>query len=99
MNKETKIQNEIKNYLNQRKIFHYRVNADMNTVGIPDLIACYRGFFLGIEVKTPKGKLSDVQKVVGSEIRENLGYFIVPTCVQDVKDVLKEIDNIWNKLL
>jgi hypothetical protein len=30
--------------------------------GSPDLVGIYQGRFIGIEVKTPKGRLSDVQR-------------------------------------
>jgi hypothetical protein len=96
MNQETKIQRKIQAFLNERKIFNYRVNADKNTIGIPDIIACYRGYFLGIEVKTPKGKLSEIQKEVRARIQDNFGYFIVPTSVDEVDDVLKEIDRCYD---
>lgn len=29
--------------------------------GIPDLIVCHKGYFLGIELKSPKGHASDLQ--------------------------------------
>ena len=32
------------------------------SAGIPDILACYRGVFLGIEVKVGKNKPSELQK-------------------------------------
>jgi len=70
MNKETRIQRKIQNYLNEKRIFHFRVNADTNTVGIPDIIACYKGYFIGIEVKTPEGHATNIQDKIGQEIKD-----------------------------
>jgi hypothetical protein len=33
------------------------------TAGLPDIICCYRGRFMGFEVKTPEGKLSKLQEI------------------------------------
>ena len=32
------------------------------TSGIPDIICCYKGRFLGLEAKLPGGKLTELQK-------------------------------------
>ena len=92
MNKETKIQRAIQEYLKGRRIFHFRVNADDTTVGIPDIIACYRGCFVGIEVKTKTGKPSEMQLAVAKEIENNLGYIVFPTCVADLINIFEVID-------
>ena len=91
MNKETKIQRDIQTYLNKKRIFNFRVNADENTVGIPDTVACYCGHFIGIETKTPIGKLSPLQKSVGEAIKENNGIFVVPTSLNDIKKIIEKI--------
>ena|ERR1022692_2374403 len=71
--KESEIQKSIIDYLRKRKVFYHKVN----TVGIykrstdsyipspsrgaPDIICIIKGRYVGLEVKTPKGKLSDDQ--------------------------------------
>ena len=32
------------------------------TSGVPDIICCYKGRFLGLEVKLPTGRLTELQK-------------------------------------
>lgn len=96
-NPETIIQQEIINYLKDRRIFHFRVNADINTVGIPDLIVCYRGYFIGLEVKTKKGKISKLQLEVAKEISNNGGFVCFPTSVEDVKNLINKIDEESDK--
>ena len=41
-----------------------------NIVGIPDLIAIYKGVAMFIEVKTAKGVVSPIQKYVISQLRK-----------------------------
>jgi Holliday junction resolvase len=49
---EGKIQAEIIKYLKANKIWNIRYNANV-TYGLPDIIGIYRGYFIGVEVKTP----------------------------------------------
>jgi Holliday junction resolvase len=56
--------------------------------GIPDIIACVNGRFVGIEVKN-KGKLknqSEQQKIHEQLIKESGGLFILADSLQTVKD-------------
>lgn len=46
--------------------------SDKFTSGIPDLIICYEGRTIFVEVKTYKGKVSEIQKYTISQIRERL---------------------------
>jgi hypothetical protein len=38
-----------------------KIHGDQWTAGIPDLLACYKGHFLGLEVKAPTGHPSELQ--------------------------------------
>ena len=60
--------------------------------GIPDLIACYRGVFLGIEVKTPDGRPTGPQVVELNGIRDAGGIGIIARSADDVREYLGEID-------
>ena len=53
-------------------------------VGTPDIICCYRGSFIGIEVKSATGKQSPAQKQVGKEIEASGGQYIVARSIDDV---------------
>ena len=33
------------------------------TSGVPDIICCYRGRFIGMECKLPGGRLTEMQKI------------------------------------
>ena len=47
------------------------------SAGIPDILACYRGVFLGIEVKVGKNKPSALQKAKVNMINQAGGLAVV----------------------
>lgn len=60
--------------------------------GIPDIIACYKGVFLGIEVKLDYNKPSEIQKAKLKLINNAGGIGIVAYSIDDVAEVLREVD-------
>ena len=59
-----------------------------NERGCPDIICCYRGRFVGIEVKKGRDRLSCIQTTQLANIMEAEGTTIVARCLDDVKDYL-----------
>lgn len=59
-----------------------------NKAGTPDIIICYQGRFVGIEVKSPKGRQSVDQLVAQQVIEKCGGVYIL---ARDVDDVRKRI--------
>lgn len=57
--------------------------------GLPDLIACHDGKFIGIEVKMPGNKPSPIQIRVHQKIRKAGGEVIVAYSVADVMTALR----------
>lgn len=97
-NAETRIQRHIQKFLNLNKILNWR-NSDTTHSGMPDLMACYKGFLIGLEVKTEKGKPTELQKRKIQSIIDAGGYGIFPTSVNDVITVLKKIatEDNWKR--
>ncbi len=60
--------------------------------GVPDVLACFRGRFVAIEVKAPKGRLSVAQEAELEAIREAGGIAIVARELEDVQRGLREVD-------
>lgn len=52
--------------------------------GTPDILVCYRGDFIGIEVKALNGKLSEHQAMVGNDIQQCGGRWLVAKSLDDV---------------
>jgi len=61
-------------------------------IGIPDLLCCYRGRFVGAEAKMPGNHPSAKQAAVLDEIADAGGYALVFTTVREVSRLLSEID-------
>lgn len=59
--------------------------------GIPDIIACINGWFIGIEVKAENGKISELQKHEIKTIHEANGIAIVlfPDQFEEFKELVE----------
>lgn len=89
---EKQIENKIKNYLKSLGAYYFKHHGNQfSQVGVPDIIACFKGKFFGIEVKNAKGKTTPLQDHNLEMINKNGGIGIVARSVEDVK---KEIDKI-----
>lgn len=96
MNKEKRlVENPIKDYLFSKGAYFFKVHGSSFMVpGIPDIICCYKGLFIGIETKAPgelKGQ-TDVQKVHQNNIQKAGGIYLLTDNVKDVMDLLENID-------
>ena len=62
------------------------------TSGIPDIICCYKGRFLGLEAKLPGGRLTEMQKRALRKINAAGGIALRVESVDDVKAVIAQVD-------
>ena len=60
--------------------------------GVPDIICCYKGRFLGLEAKLPGGKLTALQERALERINRAGGIARRVESVDDVRDVIAEAD-------
>ena len=60
--------------------------------GVPDIICCYRGRFLGLEAKLPGGRLTALQKRALEKINRAGGIARRVESVDDVKAVIAQAD-------
>ena len=60
---EKNFENKVKKFLEEKNCWFlkYWGGAAYTKSGIPDLLVCCNGFFLGVEIKAPKGKPSPLQ--------------------------------------
>ena len=70
----------------------YQKMPKWSNVGSADILGVYRGYFLAIEVKRPKGRLSEHQKVWLTEMVELGAIAFVARSLEDVQIVLQQID-------
>lgn len=78
--------------LRARGAYAIKVHGDgMQSVTV-DILACYKGYFIGIEAKFDKNKPTPIQLHVLSEIKNAGGYSLVAYSWENVASVLEEID-------
>lgn len=92
MQPEARIGKKIREYLESKGAFVFKVHGGPQMMaGLPDLIVCFEGCFIGVEVKQPGQKPTARQLFVHSLIKRAGGEVVVATCVEDVYDVLEMI--------
>lgn len=75
---EKTFENKIKKHLENEECWFVKFFANAYTKsGIPDILACVNGTFVGIEVKAPNGKPSELQKYNVRQIMESGGIAII----------------------
>ena len=85
----------IKHYLASygSEIFFWKEHGGpYGTSGVPDIICCYKGHFLGLEVKLPGGRLTELQKRAIDKINRAGGIACRVESVDDVRTVIARID-------
>lgn len=86
---EAAITKSIRDLLNRLQIFNWKNwGGPMGTKGVPDILGIYKGRFLGIEVKTEKGKVRPEQEEFLENIRRHGGIGFVARNLDDVIDNL-----------
>lgn len=97
MAQEKQFENRIKKFLKDNNCWYVKYFANAFTQsGIPDILACVNGHFVGIEVKAEKGKPSELQIYHQQKIRESggLSYILYP---KDFEEFKKEIKKLLDK--
>jgi RecB family endonuclease NucS len=83
---EKHIENQIKRYLDQLGVWYMKVHGSMyQKAGVPDILVCLDGRFVGIEVKRPGGVVSSLQKFNIDDIHRSGGAAFVAYSVDDVR--------------
>lgn len=108
---ESQLVIKIKQYLKDKGAYVEKIwGGGFQSAGIPDIIACYKGRFLGIEVKVGNNKPSEIQLVKLKRINDADGVGVVVWSLEEVKELIglldeadmkfenkeKEMDN-WSK--
>lgn len=90
---EARLTAKIREYLNdQDDSFFYKAKGDpRQRKGLPDLIGCWRGRFVGLEVKLPNNRrgLTKYQRETLLKIKRAGGIAYVVRSLADVKRVFK----------
>lgn len=86
---EAEITRAIRFFLKSQGVWHFKLHQGLgSTPGIPDIVGIWKGKPLFIEIKTRKGKLSDVQATKIAEINQAGGLAFVARSIDDVIEAL-----------
>ena len=89
--KEKTIERQIRNYLTRIGAWHIKTHGNMfSHAGTPDILACVKGRFIAIEVKRPKGVISELQKANIELIKRAGGVAFIAYSVEDVERNLQK---------
>lgn len=89
--KESAVQKKIIDYLHSVGAWTVKT-IQCNKAGVPDILACYKGKFIALEVKRDsKSIVSTLQKRTIKQIQRAKGISAVVTSVEEVKDILDRI--------
>lgn len=80
--RESKLSSEIMKQIRLAGYFCFKVHGNEYTmVGLPDIIVCAKGVFIGVETKLPekRNNVSEKQKYIHTMIRAAEGYCTVVT--------------------
>lgn len=95
MGKEKNFENKVKKFLKEQDCYFvkYWAGGEFTKSGVPDILACCNGRFLGIEVKSPKGIATDLQIYNLQKIEEAGGYAVLlyPKDFEEFKKDIKKI--------
>lgn len=95
MQPEYRIVQNIKKLIRSRGGWCVKIHGGpYQDAGTPDILACYKGKFIAIEVKTARGVARPEQKITQQAIIGSGGYALITHLIGDVADVLDTIDKI-----
>ena len=90
MTPEGRVKEQVKRWLKARGVWFFMpVSNGMGAHGIPDLICCWRGAFIGIECKAPgkRGNVSELQKMQIAGIRTAGGVALVVDDASQLEEI------------
>lgn len=86
--KEVEIQAQVKQYLQWRGWYVVKIHQSLGSHrGIADLYALKNGWHVWLEIKTPKGRLSEHQQQFKDEVEAHGGIYILARGIEDVMNL------------
>jgi Holliday junction resolvase len=92
--KEKWVKQQVVKMLKDRGAYYfYPVASGYMSIGVPDIVACYKGAFIGIECKAGNNKPSVLQEKNLQHIQDNQGIAMVVN-----EDTLLSLQNFLNEM-
>lgn len=96
--KEKAFERKVREYLQSRGCWVLKTWSNgVQRKGIPDLIVCCNGYFMGVELKAESGKPSELQIWNIEQIRKSNGVAIIlyPNQFDQFKELVNECFDCW----
>ncbi|MFR9293585.1 MAG: VRR-NUC domain-containing protein [Turicibacter sanguinis] len=98
--REKSFENKVKKFLKEQGCYFikYWGGGIFTQEGVPDLLVCCNGHFLGIELKSPTGTPSELQKYNIQEIRKagGKGIILYPSEFETFKSMIIKLNQKIN---
>ena len=88
---EKAFENQVKKWLKEHNAWFVKTwGGGYQRNGLPDLIICWKGRFIGVELKREDGKASALQNYELEQIRKSdgIGIILKPSDFEDFKKIL-----------
>ena len=96
---ETQFQKKLMETLDKIGCYVVKYNASgISKVGVPDVLVCYKGLFVGIECKRDDGIISDIQQWNINQIRNSGGKAWCIRANQLDEFVVEFTNDNWKKI-
>lgn len=91
---EKHIVNDIKKALTKKGAWVTKTHGSLHSAGLPDILACYKGYFIGIEVKRPETRhtVTPRQQAFLDQIQAAGGVSGVATSVDEALDLVELVE-------
>lgn len=97
---EGRLQQRIQKRLRELGVYNFKVHGSaLMPSGLPDLICCVDGAFVGMEVKLPetRNNVSPKQQYMHEEIRKAKGIVYVVCSVGDAEQAIEQVRDAMRK--
>ena len=98
--KEKDFQLKVEKFLTDKGIYwvKYWGGGHFTRSGVPDLLCCIGGRFVGVELKTDDGKVSELQQYNIDKIIQSGGVALVlrPDEFEEFKSMVNKLQNSYN---
>lgn len=91
--KESKLEEEVQKFMEDNHVWQLaRFQAQSNQNGLPDRLYLYKGYLLGLELKTDEGSPSGIQLRKIQAINDNGGIGLIIRNIEKVRALITIID-------
>lgn len=93
--REKQFENQVKAFLKEQGCYFLKTWSNgVQRQGVPDLLVCCNGYFVGVELKNETGKPSELQLWNIEKIREAGGFAMVlyPSGFKQFKEFIQDLN-------